>query len=107
MSQSMKNIAVVLLALTVAYFGYAMYQENKTSSLNIGGSGTFTEEKLAETQLFIERRTILNSITLDTTIFDDPVFRSYQGINATVEESGVGRENPFGRLAPSNNVNRF
>jgi hypothetical protein len=107
MSQTMKNIAGLLVVVTLSYAGYLFYQQSNNSSLDTDGSGVFSEEKLAETQLFIERRILLDSVVLDTTVFDDPVFRSYQGINVPITESEVGRENPFGRVAPGSNLNRF
>lgn len=107
MSQTMKNITVVLLALTFAYVGYVLYQDNKSSDLNTGDNSTLIEEKLAQTQIFIERRVILGAVSIDTTIFDDAVFRSYQGVDLSIEESAVGRENPFSQVSIPKNVSRF
>lgn len=106
MSQTMKNITVALLALTLAYAGYYMYTMNDSSSLSTGGTEVLTDAMLAKTQLFIERRVILSDVKMDTTVFDDPVFNSYKGLNVKIEETEVGRDNPFSR-ATYNNVNRF
>lgn len=102
----MKNITVALLAFTLAYAGYYMYTMNKDSALSTGGAEVLTDEMLAKTKLFMDRRVILSDVKMDTTVFDDPVFNSYKGLDVKLEETEVGRDNPFIR-ANYNSVNRF
>lgn len=95
----MKNILVVLIAFTVAFGGYYFYTQSKNASLNTGDVA-LTEDMMLATQVFIERRAILDRVRLDTTVFDDPVFRSYRSFREPLEEEPYGRSNPFGRVVP-------
>lgn len=100
MSSSMKNILVVLAAFTVAFGGYYMYTQNKNSSLSTGGTEV-TADILLSTQVFIERRVILDAVRLDISLFEDPVFRSYRSFAQPVADEPYGRTNPFGRASAS------
>lgn len=94
----MKNIIVILLALTFAYAAYYFYIQNKNLSLDID-SGSVTEEILANTQLFIQHRATLDTIKMDTTIFENEVFLSYQSFSQPLIDESYGRTNPFAPLS--------
>jgi hypothetical protein len=96
MSSSMKNILVVLAAFTVSFGGYYMYVQNKNSSLSTGSSEV-TADILLSTQVFIERRVILDAVSLNVSLFENPVFRSYRSFAQPVSEEPYGRTNPFAR----------
>ena len=100
MSSSMKNILVVLGAFTVAFAGYYMYVQNKNASLSTDSSEV-TDDILLSTQVFIERRVILDAVKLDISLFENPVFRSYRSFALPVVDEPYGRPNPFGRSTPS------
>lgn len=95
MSPLIKNIATILVALTLAYFGYYLYNQNKNAGLAANGSTDSTQEMLTKTQVFIERRTLLDEVKLDTDIFMNPVFRSYRSFRNPDVALPFGRENPF------------
>lgn len=95
MSSSVKNIATILLALTFAFAGYYLYVQSKNSDLPSEGEVSLTEDMLKNTKVFIERRKVLDSIVIDTSVFQNPVFRSYQSFSEEVEEESFGRDNPF------------
>lgn len=99
MSPAMKNILVVLAAFTVAFGGYYFYSQSKNASLNTG-TVSLTEEMMLSTQVFIERRAILDQVRLDTSLFDDPVFRSYRSFREPLQNEPYGRSNPFNRVLP-------
>lgn len=103
MSSSMKNILVILGAFTVAFGGYYMYAQNKNSTLETGSSEV-TDDILLSTQVFIERRVILDAVQLDVSLFEDPVFRSYQTFALPVRTEPYGRTNPFGPATVSQSV---
>ena len=93
MDKSMKIIAGVLLLVSVGYFIY-------TSTLNEEGEDNVESNSAAKqkTEEFIERRIILGSVKLDTSIFNDPVFDSYRSFSGEPVEFEFGRENPFRKI---------
>jgi hypothetical protein len=100
MSSSMKNIVVILLALTFAYAAYYFYIQNNNTSLDID-SGTVTDEILANTQLFIQHRATLESVQMNTAIFENEVFLSYRSFSQPLLDEPYGRQNPFAVTAGS------
>ncbi len=95
MSPTMKNIAIALVVITIAYGGYYFYAQNGKS---IDSSDfLLSEDVLASTQVFIERRAVLDTVKVDIEIFSDPVFRSYKSFSTQVLDEDIGRSNPFGK----------
>lgn len=95
MNSSLKNIIVLLVILTFAFAGYYIFVQNNNSQVDSISDTTVTDEMLAKTSLFIERRAILDSITLDTSVFEDPLFISYRNFTLPIFEQPVGKTNPF------------
>jgi len=96
MSPLTKNITTVLVALSLAFVGYYLYNQNKNSGLSYGDGDYSNQEMLSNTQIFIERRSLLDGITLNTDILMDPVFQSYRTYRSPEASAPVGgRENPF------------
>jgi hypothetical protein len=95
MSTSVKNTIVTLTAFTLVFIGYYLYVQNKSSVLQISSEGELTDEMLANARAFIGHSVTLGSIALDTEIFNNPVFRSYQSFTAPIVEIPQGRTNPF------------
>ncbi len=95
MSPLMKNITVALITITLAFAGYYMYSQNKNSGLNSDNPVSSTQDMLISTQIFIERRTLLDQVDLDTRVFSDPLFSSYRSFSKPLNQEAVGRNNPF------------
>lgn len=89
----MKIIAGILLLVSVGYLTY-------TSTLSEEGEETAEDsfEAKQKTEEFIERRAMLESVKLDTAIFNDPVFTSYRSFSGEPVEFNFGRENPFRKI---------
>ena len=68
MSPLIKNIATILVALTLAYFGYYLYNQNKQSGLSYDEGINSAQEILTKTEVFIERRKLLEAVKFDTDI---------------------------------------
>lgn len=94
MSPAMKNIVVPLLGVTLAYGAYVFFIQGDTV---LDNGIALTDEVLLETQVFIERRALLDTISIDASLFEKPVFRSYRSFSETVKSEPFGRSNPFGR----------
>jgi hypothetical protein len=87
------NKMIWLLAATVAFAGYYFYSINDSSSLNL--DETVTPEVQANAALFLARLSILDSIAIETEVFDNKVFQSYRTYTLPLPEQLVGRPNPF------------
>ena len=90
----MKNIVVPLLGVTLAYAAYVFLIQGDSLAED---SMPLTDEILTETQVFIERRAMLDTVTIELALFEDPVFRSYKSFATPVPDEPFGRNNPFGR----------
>ncbi len=101
MSSTMKNITVSLLVITFAFGGYYMYTQSGDSGLG-EDEMSLTQDMLVNTQVFIERRSVLDKVTIDTEIFTNPVFKSYKSFTKPVLAEPVRRENPFGKITGGN-----
>lgn len=101
MSNTLKNIAVTIVFLVLLFAGYYAYQQRDAGQLDFTQTETVDSNALANAQIFIQRRTVLDSIEFDTSIFDDERFRSFESFTEPVPDLPVGRENPF---APADGV---
>lgn len=107
MNASLKNIAVVLVALSLVFLGYYFYSQTDSTSLSLGSSAV-SADLFADVQKYEERRNQLNSIKLDTTIFTDQLFMSLTGYSREIPEQTTGRNNPFDSYIPSKTeINNF
>ena len=95
MSPLIKNITTVLFAFSLAFIGYYLYSQNKASGLSYNDGTDSNQEMLTNTRIFIERRELIDKVTLNTDIFMDPVFQSYRSFRSPEIEAPVGRPNPF------------
>lgn len=107
MNSSLKNIVVLLVILTFAFVGYYIFVQNNTSEIDFSNNSDVTDEILAKTSLFIERREILDKVKIDTSIFEDPLFISYRNFTLPVSEQSVGKTNPFLDSSKSSSENNF
>ncbi len=95
MSSSVKNFAIALGLITVAFAGYYMYTQKSATLLNTSPSDVSLQDMLANTQVFIERRQELNGFSLDLSLFEDERFLSLKSFSQPVTVQPVGRLNPF------------
>lgn len=91
----MKNTIVILGLVIIAAAGVYLFLNRDATQLMLDNSEGVSEAVLASTQVFIERRAILESLTLDTTLLDDSRFLSLRSFSRPVSERPVGRDNPF------------
>ncbi len=102
MNSALKNIVVLLVILTFAFVGYYIFIQNEGTQMDLSDKSDVTNEILAKTSLFIERRVILDNVKMDTSVFEDPLFISYRNFTLPVSEQATGRDNPFLGNAGSN-----
>lgn len=100
MNGSLKNVAIVLVVLSLAFLGYYFFVQTDNSALSLDGSAV-SEDLFVDVQKYEERRNQLNKIKLDTTIFTDQLFTSLKGYPRNIPDQEIGRDNPFDGYIPS------
>jgi hypothetical protein len=97
----MKNIIVIVGVVVVGAAGVYLVSERQATQLVLSSTSGVSEEMLANTQLFIERSAILESLQLNTEVLNDTRLTSLQSYATPVTERPVGRSNPFEPAARS------
>lgn len=95
MSKSAKNLIVVLGIITTVFAAYYFFTQEAALVLRTTESDRQLEELLVAAQQFTERQRVLDTIEIDTRIFDSPTFQSLRSFSPKPAEYGVGRPDPF------------
>ena len=101
MSNTAKNLVIILGFITIAFAGYFMFMQQSATTLHFDTSEEVLQNMLSNSQLFIERRRELEAIELDLQFFTDDRLLSLQSVNEPLVEQPVGRENPFEPAEPA------
>ena len=94
MSSILKNILVILSLLFTLAFGYYLYVQNGSSTLDTGNNQVSLDVQ-AEAAAFLVKLAELKGINLDNSIFMDPRFMYLVEYSTAVEPELFGLENPF------------
>ena len=93
MSETARNILVIIGMLLVGGLGWYMYDQSRSLELQMtGGPGVNIQ---AETQQFIQQQQQLQVLSVTSTLFDDSDFQDLHSIAAPVPTFDTGRSNPF------------
>lgn len=96
MSDTIKNIAIILIILTVAFGGYVFFVQSPSGEEgDISVNEQELQAMLAQTSVFIERSQELDQMMLDTSILEDARFRSLRTFSKPLREEPIGRPDPF------------
>lgn len=95
MSDSIKNIAIILIILTIAFGGYVFFVQTPAGEGDVSANEQELQAMLAQTSVFIERSQELDQMMLDTSILEDARFRSLRTFSKPLREEPVGRPDPF------------
>jgi len=106
MSNTAKNLMIVLGILTAAFAGYYFFIQDASLVLRSSESDRQLEQMLVRTQEFVGHRQILDSIALDTSLFQSNEFRNLRSFSPEPSEFPVGRSNPFTVAEPEQPVSR-
>lgn len=91
----MKNIITVVGLLVVAAAGIYLFTQRDAANLVLNDSARVSDNVLINTQVFIERRVVLESLSIEPAILKDVRFTSLRSYTTPVRPRPVGRENPF------------
>jgi len=95
MTQTLKNALAMVLLAGVAVLGYIMFIQRDSSTLIPGQAGPISEVLLVQASSFIEKRTVIESLAIDTSILLDERFVNLNTYTASVPEQPVGKISLF------------
>jgi len=101
MDKSITNIIVLVGIVCTALAGYFLFSQNSSPFLASDPSDQQLQQLLVSSQLFVERSRTLSEISMNTDIFDDPVFNSLKSYSPPPNDFEVGRPNPFSPVSVS------
>ena len=94
--QQYKNIIIVLVVVIGLFVAYSIFfGQDDTDTLSV--TNVATEQTVVEQEL-LSLLLELRSISLDTSLFDDPRFKSLKDFSQELNAEPVGRPNPFSPL---------
>ncbi len=99
MSATIKYSLIVLGLLLIGGAAYYLLVTSSTDTVSFESNEAVTQNMLANSQLFIDRREKLEAVSLDTSLFTNERFTSLRPFVAQVPPQPVGRPDPF---APAN-----
>lgn len=106
MSSTLKNLLTILGLATVAFVGYYLYTQQSNSALSTGADEGQLQDMLARTQIFIRHSEELDRIgMINTNLFTDPRFSTLRSFSKPIQESPVGRNDPFAEIGQTNSIN--
>lgn len=96
MNPALKNTLIILVILTLAFVGYYIFvqKDGNTDSLSFVSSGISPEVEERALEM-IEISNTLKTIKIDTSVFSDERFQSYENISLPIQVQPVGNDNPF------------
>jgi hypothetical protein len=97
----MKNNLLIILAVVALAGGAWVFLNREAANDIVTGSVTISDEVLANTQLFMARTALLQSTSINRSLFTNPRFTSLVSYTRPVEDQPVGRTNPFEPAPPS------
>ena len=93
MSESLRNILILLGIILIGGLGWFMFDQNRQMELKMtGGDGVNIQ---VETQRFIQQQNALRQISVTTELSNDSNFQSLFSISTPVPSFPTGRANPF------------
>jgi hypothetical protein len=95
MTQTLKNALALALLGGVALLGYLMFVQRDASNLILGENGPVSDQLLVQASSFVEKRMMIESLNIDTSILVDPRFVSLSTFTAPVPEQQVGKLSLF------------
>jgi hypothetical protein len=94
MSQLTKQIIIAVIIIIVAFVGFKMFFPGSGS----GEASLVTEQStatFAEGQTILNLLNKLNEVTIDDSVFSNPIFVSLVSFEIPIQDQVVGRPNPF------------
>lgn len=94
----MNNTLIIVGVVVIGAAGLYLFLNRGVAELALE-TPTVPSDVLTNTQLFMERRAVLESIKLDTQVLSDPRFTALKAFSGPIPPRPVGRGNPFAPTA--------
>ena len=95
MTQTLKNVLAFALLAGVAVLGYFMFIQRDSGNLILGQDGVVSDQLLVQASTFVEKRMVVESLMIDTSILVDPRFTNLNTYTAPVPNQSVGKISLF------------
>ncbi len=94
MPASLQNIIIGVIGLLLVGLGYYLFAGGNSFNLTDAVSPV-DDQVLMKTQVFIERRTKLQAVSITGELFNDPRFTALQSNSTILPEQPIGNRNLF------------
>jgi hypothetical protein len=104
MTSKLKKIIIAIVVLVLVYFGYSMFfKKSSDNGQLISGTRNLAGTNYSETQQLGSQITAaliqIESLNLDRSIFQNPIYRSLLDRSEPISPEPSGRRNPFAPLS--------
>lgn len=82
-------------AIGLLYLGYTLFMQGDQFALDAGATNPMADAVLLKTQVFIERRSQLDQVTIDGGLFADERFTSLRSYTAALSNQELGKASLF------------
>lgn len=90
-----QKIILAVGALGLIYLGYTLFVQPNQFALEEGATNPLADGVLLKTQVFIERRSQLDRVTIDSKLFTDERFTALRSYTAALANQTVGKSSLF------------
>jgi hypothetical protein len=90
-----------VIALVIYFYSSGTPSDSSIATLILDKSAETTDVEAAGARV-LSLLNQINSLKIDTTLFDNPTYKSLIDYSITVPEQNVGRPNPFAAFSESN-----
>lgn len=99
MSEKTKNITIVVVLVIAVFIVYSVtFKGDGPADLLISQSVSDVDAESTVVREFLALLNTLNNLSLDTSIFQDPIFNSLRDESVQLIDQPRGRRNPFAPL---------
>jgi hypothetical protein len=89
------NLIILILAVILLVLGYFIFIKPSDFALSSQAANPMADQMLLQTQVFIERRTKLDSVAISSELFSDPRFTSLRSFSPALTEQTLGKPTLF------------
>ncbi|MFN3188384.1 MAG: hypothetical protein ACK42D_02455 [Candidatus Paceibacteria bacterium] len=95
MTQALKNVLALGLLAGVGLLGYFMFVQRDSNNLILGQDNFVSDQLLVQASTFIEKRMVIEALTIDTAILMDPRFVNLDTFTSPVPDQPIGKISLF------------